>query len=126
MTHSKWPVTPKSMNHFFQYIWERYKKPIFVTENGISCADNLSPDKKCHDTQRIDFVRAYLSELGKAIKAGADIRGYFYWSLMDNFEWARGYGERFGLVHVDYETQKRTPKDSAYWYSDLVQTGKLN
>ena len=124
-THAKWPITPKSMNHFFQFIWERYKKPIFITENGISCADNLSPDKKCHDIQRIDFVRAYLEELGKAIKAGADIRGYFYWSLMDNFEWARGYGERFGLVHVDYETQKRTPKDSAYWFSDLVQTGKL-
>lgn len=124
-TNCKWPVTPRSMNHFVQYISARYKKPVIISENGLSCADNVSSDGKVHDVQRIDFTRSYLAELGKAIKAGADVRGYFHWSLMDNFEWARGYGERFGLVHVDYATQKRTPKDSALWYSGVVQSGRV-
>ena len=119
-TALKWNITPRSMRYFTKYICDRYKKPLIISENGLSCTDTISLDKKIHDIQRIDFTTAYLEELSKAIQDGADIRGYFHWSFLDNFEWAQGYGERFGLVHVDYQTQKRTPKDSAYWYKNLI------
>lgn len=121
ITAAKWPVTPKSMNYYFKFISDRYKKPIYVSENGMSNADIVSRDGKCHDPQRIDFTEKYLEELSKGIESGADVRGYFHWSLMDNFEWGRGYKERFGMVHVDYTTQKRTPKDSYYWYKELIE-----
>lgn len=120
ITAAKWPVTPKSMNHYFKFISDRYKKPIYVSENGMSNADIVSSDGKCHDPQRIEFTERYLEELSKGISSGADVRGYFHWSLLDNMEWANGYMERFGLVHVDYTTQKRTPKDSYYWYKDII------
>lgn len=119
-TAINWPVTPESLYWLPKLIWERYKKPIYITENGCSGVDSVSLDGKVHDPQRIDFLHRYLKELGKAIDEGIDIRGYFQWSLMDNFEWHSGYSERFGLVHVDYQTQKRTLKDSAYWYKDII------
>lgn len=117
-----WPLTPRAMNYFVQYIYERYKTPIIISENGMSGTDAISSDGKCHDPLRIDFIKTYLTELNKAIKNGADVRGYFHWSLLDNFEWARGFEERFGLVHVDYTTQKRTPKDSAEFYKKVIET----
>jgi beta-glucosidase len=120
ITAFKWGVTPEALYWAPKFIQERYKLPIVVTENGLSCADWVSLDGKCHDPQRIDFLQRYLLELGRAIRDGVDVRGYFQWSIMDNFEWAEGYKERFGLVHVDYETQKRTLKDSAYWYGDVI------
>lgn len=120
ITAAHWPITPRSMNYFVRAIYSRYKKPIIISENGMSGTDAPSPDGKCHDPLRIDFTRAYLKALGEAISAGADVRGYFHWSLLDNFEWFRGYEERFGLVHVDYVTQKRTPKDSAAWYKEVA------
>ena len=86
----------------------------------MSGIDWVSMDGKVHDPQRIDFTRRYLLELREAIRAGSDIRGYFHWSILDNFEWSQGYKERFGLVHVDYATQKRTPKDSAAWYQKVI------
>lgn len=122
ITAAHWPITPQSMNYFVKAIYERYKMPIYISENGMSGTDSVSPDGKCHDTPRIDFTRAYLAALHKAIKGGADVRGYFHWSLLDNFEWFRGYEERFGLVHVDYTTQKRTMKDSALWYKEVVSS----
>ena len=124
ITAAKWPITPKSMNHYFKFISDRYKKPVYVSENGMSNADIVSLDGKCHDPQRIDFTERYLAELKKAIDSGADVKGYFHWSLMDNYEWRNGYTERFGLVHVDYQTQKRTPKDSYWWYKELVEKYK--
>ena len=93
---------------------------MIITENGLSNLDWVSLDGKVHDPQRIDFLRRYLLELGRACADGVDVRGYFHWSIMDNFEWANGYKERFGLVYVDYETQQRTPKDSAYWYKNVI------
>ena len=108
------------MNYFIKYVYDRYKKPIYISENGMSNADIVSLDGKCHDPQRIDFTSRYLSNLKKAIDSGADVKGYFHWSLLDNFEWGHGYKERFGLIHVDYKTQKRTPKDSYYWYKDFI------
>ena len=93
---------------------------MIITENGVSLSDWVACDGAVHDPQRIDFLRRYLTELRAAITAGAEVRGYFHWSIMDNFEWAEGYKQRFGLVHVDYQSQTRTPKDSAYWFRDLI------
>lgn len=92
----------------------------------MSGVDWVSEDGRCHDPQRIDFLSRYLKELGRAIADGIDVRGYFLWSVLDNFEWAEGYKERFGIIHVDFETQTRTLKDSAYWYRDLIQAGGFN
>lgn len=116
-----WPVTPEALRWGPRFLYERYKKPIYITENGISCADVISLDGKVHDPQRIDFMERYLKELQKAADDGADIRGYFYWSLMDNFEWAEGYSQRFGLAYVDYRNQQRILKDSAYWYRQIIK-----
>ncbi|MEI9999213.1 MAG: family 1 glycosylhydrolase [Verrucomicrobiota bacterium] len=87
-----------------------------MTENGLSCHDWLGVDGRVHDEARIDFLTRYLREVHRAVMDGVDIRGYFHWSIMDNFEWSEGYKHRFGLVHVDFETQKRTLKESAHWY----------
>lgn len=119
-TAFRWPVEPKSLHWGPRYTYERYKLPVYITENGMSGIDWVSMDGKVHDPQRIDFTRRYLLELRNAIRAGSDIRGYFHWSILDNFEWSAGYKERFGLVHVDYTTQKRTPKDSAHWYGKVI------
>ena len=85
--------------------------PVYITENGCCCDD---------DRFRLVYLALHLSALQEAIERGVDVRGYFYWSLMDNYEWSYGYAKRFGVVHVDYETQVRTPKSSALWYRDLI------
>lgn len=118
-TAMDWPVTPECLYWGPKFLYERYKKPIYITENGLSCHDTVSLDGRVHDPNRIDFLARYLHELKKAADE-IDLRGYFQWSLLDNFEWAKGYSERFGLVYVDYLTQKRIWKDSAYWYRDLI------
>jgi beta-glucosidase len=115
-----WPVAPSSLYWLPKFWQERYGLPIVITENGMCNTDWVSLDGKVHDPQRIDFLRRYLMELRRAAADGVDVRGYFQWSIMDNFEWAEGYKQRFGLVHVDYQTQKRTPKDSAWWYRDVI------
>lgn len=116
-----WPVTPGVMNYGIRYLYERYNLPIYIFEDGLACNDIISLDGKVHDSNRIDFLTRYLTELEKAYKAGVPILGYFHWSFTDNFEWHSGYDPRFGLIYVDYETQQRIPKDSAYWYSDLIK-----
>ncbi|MCU0494912.1 MAG: family 1 glycosylhydrolase, partial [Chloroflexaceae bacterium] len=83
-------------------------------------------DGAVHDPQRIDYTQRYLRELRRAIADGVDVRGYFHWSLMDNFEWAEGYRQRFGLIYVDYPTQRRIPKDSARWYAEVIRTNGTN
>ncbi|MDF2614206.1 MAG: beta-galactosidase [Clostridia bacterium] len=121
-----WPVTPKSLYWLPKFLYERYQTPIMITENGMSCHDTVSLDGKVHDPNRIDFLNRYLLELKKSIEDGIDVKGYLQWSLMDNFEWANGYNDRFGLVYVDYETQERILKDSALWYKDVIKTnGKI-
>lgn len=116
-----WDIIPECLYWGPRFLYERYKKPIYITENGISCLDTVSLDGKVHDPGRIDFLHRYLEQLQAAIRDGADVRGYFHWSLMDNFEWAEGYSQRFGLIYVDYKTQERIWKDSAYWYKDLIR-----
>ena len=116
-----WPVTPGVMNYGIRYLYERYNLPIYIFEDGLACNDIISLDGKVHDSNRVDFLTRYLTDLEKAYNAGVPILGYFHWSFTDNFEWHSGYDPRFGLVFVDYETQQRIPKDSAYWYSDLIK-----
>jgi len=115
-----WPITPEVLEWGPRFAAERYGLPIYITENGLSCRDKIFLDGKVHDPQRIDFLHRYLRALSRAIAAGADVRGYFHWALTDNFEWAEGYDQRFGLVYVDYATGERVPKDSALWYRDVA------
>lgn len=124
-TATGWPITPECLYWGPKFLYERYQKPIYITENGISCNDVVSLDGKVHDAGRIDFEERYLAQLNRAIQDGADIRGYFYWSLMDNFEWSEGYTQRFGLVYVDYRTGERIPKDSARWYQKVIENNAL-
>ena len=101
-------------------------KNLFVTENGASYKDRISPDGKIHDSRRKAFIHQHLERLLKAIEAGIPVRGYFYWSLMDNFEWALGTSSRFGLAYTDYSTQKRTLKESAIWYGKVAAENALS
>lgn len=117
-----WPITPEALYWGPRFYYERYGKPIIITENGMSNVDWVSLEGKVNDPQRIDFTNRYLRELHKAGKDGVDIQGYFHWSFMDNFEWAQGYLERFGLIYVDFETGERIVKDSAYWYKKVIET----
>lgn len=121
-TQMGWPVTPEALYWSPLFLYERYKKPVLITENGMACHDWVELDGKIHDSQRIDYVKRYIREFCRAGQDGAELMGYTYWSIMDNFEWADGYDKRFGLVHVDYTTQKRTIKDSGYWYKTVIET----
>lgn len=126
ITSLAWPVTPKCLYWGPRFLYERYKKPIIISENGMACHDVISMDRKVHDPNRIDFMHRYLQELSHAIDDGVDIIGYMYWSLMDNFEWAHGYSQRFGLVYVDYGSMERIPKDSFYWYQKTIENNGKN
>lgn len=120
-----WPVSPKIMRYGLQFLYERYQLPIYISENGVACNDRIYADGKVHDADRIDFLYQYLSEMERAIDEGCDIRGYLHWSLMDNYEWHTGYDPRFGIIFVDYRTQERIFKDSAFWYQNLIANNKL-
>ncbi|GAA1277718.1 GH1 family beta-glucosidase [Sphaerisporangium rubeum] len=99
--------------------------PIVITENGMCSPDEAGPDGRVDDPARVEFLRDHLDCVGDAIAAGVPVEGYCVWSFLDNFEWAEGYGPRFGIVHVDYETQRRTPKSSALWYRDVIAAGDV-
>jgi len=117
-----WTVAPEALRWIPRFLYERYRCPVVITENGLSNPDWVGLDGRVRDPQRIDFLTRYLRELAKAAADGVDIRGYFQWSIMDNFEWAEGYKHRFGLVHVDYRDQRRTLKDSALWYREVIRS----
>ena len=120
LTAFKWSVTPEIMYYGPKFIHERYQKPIYITENGMSGHDWVNEEGEVNDPQRIQFLKAYLKEFKKAASEKIPVKGYFLWSLMDNFEWEQGYEERFGIIHVDFETQERRFKDSAKWYSKCI------
>ncbi|RMH12468.1 MAG: beta-glucosidase [Planctomycetota bacterium] len=119
-TQFNWPVTPQALYWGPRFIYERYKTPLYITENGLASMDWVHRDNSVPDPGRIDYTARYLAELRRAIDDGVDVRGYFHWSILDNFEWAEGYRMRFGLIHVDYQTLKRTPKHSYYWYRQVI------
>ena len=118
-----WPIVPDALREWLIMFRARYRAalpPIVITESGCSYADAPDGAGEVDDQERIDYHEAHLTAVATAIQRGVDIRGYYAWSLVDNFEWAEGYTQRFGLVHVDYETQARTPKKSFSWYRDLI------
>ncbi|WP_329097706.1 GH1 family beta-glucosidase [Actinomadura citrea] len=120
-----WPIAPDAFLSLLRTLDSRYDlPPLHITENGCSFADEPGPDGAVDDPARIEFLDAHIAAVRTAVDEGVDIRGYFAWSLLDNFEWAEGYHPRFGLVHVDYETQKRTPKTSYGWYRDLIASSR--
>ncbi len=123
-TDMAWPVTPESLRWGPTFAAERYNVPIYITENGMANLDWLATDGAVHDPQRIDYLKRYIDQLEVAADNGVPICGYFQWSLLDNFEWAEGYTKRFGLVHVDFDTGERTPKDSFEWYADRIRSAK--
>jgi beta-glucosidase len=120
LTTMGWSVTDESLYWGPKFLYERYKIPLIITENGMANTDWVSLDGKVHDGQRIDFLHGYLLKLQQASNEGVNIKRYFVWSLMDNFEWAFGFSRRFGLVYINYITQQRLLKDSAYWYSKVI------
>jgi beta-glucosidase len=124
-TNMGWEVFPEGLFALLTGIRRDYGDvPIYITENGAAFSDEVE-EGRVHDEERQRFLQGHLAQLSRAIKAGVDVRGYFAWSLLDNFEWSYGYHKRFGLVHVDYETQQRTIKDSGYWYADFIREARL-
>lgn len=129
LTDMGWPISPDGLSNLLirwhKEIGNRLP-PIYITENGVAYDDGPGEDGLIHDQRRIDYLRGHLAALLDACEVGVDVRGYFQWSLLDNFEWALGYSKRFGIVHVDYQTLKRTPKDSALWYSGVIARNALD
>ena len=117
-----WAIEPAGLHEVLQRVRSDYSGalPLVISENGLSCRDYVAPDGACRDPERIDFLRDHVAAAARAIRDGVPLMGYFVWSLLDNFEWDSGYRERFGLVHVDYATQARTPKSSFAWYREVI------
>jgi beta-glucosidase len=124
VTDMGWAVDPSGLRDVLIRLGRDYPGvPLMVTENGAAFADQVGVDGQVSDPHRISYLHTHLVAAHEALSAGVDLRGYFVWSLLDNFEWALGYGKRFGLIHVDYETQARTVKDSAHWYGRVIAAG---
>lgn len=125
-TEMGWEVQPAGLTELLVDLHREYPDlPLYVTENGAAYPDEVTPSGTVVDHDRIAFLDGHLRAALAAIQQGVDLRGYFYWSLLDNLEWAEGYAKRFGLVHVDFETQRRTPKESARWYADVIARNGL-
>jgi beta-glucosidase len=121
LTDMGWEVWPQGLEDLLVRLHREYQPArIYITENGAAYADGPNGDGRIHDARRRDFLAGHLRALRRAIAAGVPVAGYFHWSLLDNFEWAHGFTKRFGLVHVDLASQRRTPKDSAQYYSAVV------
>ncbi len=119
-TTTDWPVVEESLYWGPKFHWERYKTPIYITENGMANVDWIDMDGIVWDPQRIDYTKRHLLQLRRCIEEQIDVRGYFHWSLLDNFEWSKGFSKRFGLIYVDFQTQRRVMKQAAYWYKDVI------
>jgi beta-glucosidase len=120
-----WLIEPPGLTDLLVRLQRDYGVPMMITENGSAWPDAVAPDGGVHDPDRVDYLERHLGAVLDAVALGADVRGYFAWSLMDNFEWSWGYDRRFGLVYVDYATQGRIPKDSARRYAEIVRGGVL-
>jgi len=122
-TIPNWVIRPQGLHRVITQAHERYQLPaIYITENG-ACFDDKLEGNAVHDTDRESYLRSHVAAALQARDEGAPVKGYFVWSLLDNFEWALGYSKRFGIVYVDYATQERIVKDSGRWYSELARTG---
>ena len=123
-TETNWEVFAQGLTDILVWVRDRYgNPPLYVTENGAAFFDPPTAEgRRIADPLRVDYMRKHIGATYRAIEAGVDLRGYFVWSLLDNFEWSLGYSKRFGIVHVDFETQQRTPKDSALFYAKIIDT----
>lgn len=122
-----WEIYPKGMYELLRRVWDDYHPiSIIITENGVPVPDMLDTDGQVHDPGRIGYLQRHLFWVHKAIQEGIPIHGYFVWSLLDNFEWALGYQMRFGLIYVDYPTQRRIVKDSGWWYAEVIRSGRVS
>ncbi len=119
-----WAIFPDAFRDELIELSQRYKLPVYVTENGCGTLDKPDATGAVHDPKRVAYLETYTAAMHEAITAGADVRGYFAWSLLDSFEWGAGYTNPFGLVHVDFETQKRTLKSSARWYANFIEQAR--
>ena len=126
VTAMDWAIIPESMYYSAKFYYKRYGLPIMITENGMANIDFVYEDGKVHDPQRGEYLRTHIRQLKRAADEGIPVIGYSCWSFMDNFEWAEGYDKRFGLVYVDYKTQRRTLKDSAYIYREIIKSNGEN
>jgi beta-glucosidase len=123
-TEMGWEIDPQGLYDVLERVHREYGPiPLYVTENGAAFADEPGPDGTVADPRRVEYLDSHFRVAHRAIEDGIDLRGYFVWSLLDNFEWAWGYSKRFGLVYVDYATQRRTPKDSARWLAGVIRRG---
>ncbi|GAP63269.1 beta-glucosidase [Ardenticatena maritima] len=121
-----WGINPPGIKREIMNVVERYDNPkIIITENGCAMPDEPDENGFVADWNRIFFLKAHLQQVHEAIQDSANVQGYFVWSILDNFEWERGYSRRFGLVRVEYETLRRIPKQSAYWYRDVIRENAL-
>jgi beta-glucosidase len=120
-TDMGWPIVPRGLERLLKWVHETSNGlPIYITENGYARQDVIEPDGRVHDRERIEYIKQHLEICANLIKDGVNLKGYFAWSFLDNFEWSFGYSKRFGIVYVDYETQKRVVKDSAYFFRDVI------
>ena len=121
-----WEVYPKGIQDLLEQVYETYAPPaIYITENGCAYGTGPNEDGTIEDTRRLAYFHGHLNACLDAINTGVPLKGYFAWSLLDNFEWAYGYTKRFGLVWVDYETLERTPKASAFWYQKVIASNTI-
>ena len=121
-----WEIYPEGLYDIIVRLRKEYTRlPIYITENGAAFDDVLSEKKRINDVERINYIKSHLMKIAELNQQGADIRGYYLWSLMDNFEWAYGYSKRFGAVYVDFKTQERILKDSALWYKDVIKNRSI-
>jgi beta-glucosidase len=123
-TDMGWPIFPEEFTTELLHLTKRYRLPIYITENGCNTEDVPDANGVVNDPKRITYLTRYITAMLKAIAQGADVRGYMVWSLLDNFEWGSGYSNRFGIIHIDFETLKRTPKASYHWYKDLIAANR--
>jgi beta-glucosidase len=121
-TEMPWEVYPNGLRNLLVWLHEEYAPPaLYITENGAAFPDTWNGGDEVHDPLRVAYLRDHIQAVSQAIEQGAPVKGYFVWSLMDNFEWAHGYSKRFGIIYVDYQTQRRILKDSALWYADHIR-----
>ncbi|MBO0886745.1 MAG: family 1 glycosylhydrolase, partial [Acidimicrobiales bacterium] len=119
-------IEPTALTELLLRLHAEYGRlPIYVTENGVACSDYVDPYRRVLDRDRISYLNDHLAALLDAVARGVDVRGYFLWSLLDNFEWAHGYSKRFGLTWVDYPSGTRIPKASFCWYREVVRSNSL-
>jgi len=125
-TEMEWEICPPAFYRLLTRLKRDYAlPPLYITENGAAFADEVGPEGQVHDARRVNYLREYFTQARRAMDEGVDLRGYFVWSLLDNFEWAYGYSKRFGLIYVDYATQRRILKDSAKWYARVIQSSSI-